>query len=268
MKLFDSVRIARYHARAHRGFARHDFLHRRTCEEIQDRLQSITRPFERGIIVDPHASAYPGWPGTLAPHAGWPDMDLPDLDLIISLLHLHVENDLPGALGRFKKALRPDGLFLGALYGERTLHELRHVLLQAESECTGGAQARIAPFAQIRDLGGLMQRAGFALPVVDVERIKVHYASLQALMYDLRGMGQGNPLAGPVRPLRRDVLARAGALYQQQFADPDGRLVASFEIVHLCGWAPHKSQQQPLKPGSAQISLTEVLGKKQAENDD
>ncbi len=226
------------------------------------RLGTITRSFDDGLLASPFAMPDTQVPGFITQHETLAALAPQSLDLVTSLLHLHWEEDLPGTLRVIAQALRPNGVFLGALFGERTLHELRSVLLQAESELLGGAQARIIPFAQIRDLGGLLQGAGFALPVADVERITVQYSSLMALLHDLRGMGQSNPLAGPVRPLRRDVLALAEALYRDQFGNDQGRIVASFEIVHICGWAPHEGQQQPLKPGSAQVSLKEVLGRK------
>ncbi len=259
--LFDSARIARYRARAQSRAEKYAFLRKRTFEDILLRLQSVTRSFDQGMLVSPFTLDPDIVPEYLSQKHTLPASSPSSMDLIISLLHLHVENDLPGILHAVRQTLRPDGLFLGALFGERTLHELRHSLLSAESEHSG-AQARIIPFADIQALGGLMQRAGFALPVIDVDRVTVHYTSLMALMHDLRGMGEGNPLAGSVRPLHRDILYRAEEIYRENHGDKDGRIPASFEIVHTCGWAPHKSQQQPLKPGSAQISLTDVLGLK------
>ncbi len=258
--LFDSARIARYRARAKKCSADHAFLRDRVFGDILLRLDSITRTFDRGVLVSPFALNADTAPDYLEQKPALPVPTKSSLDLILSLLHLHVDNYLPATLRATRQSLRPDGLFLGAIFGERTLHELRHALLSAESE-HGGAQARIIPFADIRSLGDLMQRAGFALPVIDVDRVTVRYSSLSALMHDLRGMGESNPLSGPVRPLRRDVLLRAEEIYRQHYGDKKGRIAASFEIVHLCGWAPHESQQQPLKPGSAQISLSNVLGR-------
>jgi len=260
--LFDSARIGRYCARASKRYADHAFLNERAWEDVLNRLESVTRSFETGVLINPYTPGLAGLPTFVEEKKEIPTMTAQRQDLVISLMHLHLENDLPGALRATLQSLRPDGLFLGALFGERTLHELRASLLQAESECCGGAQARIIPFAEIKALGGLMQRAGFALPVVDVDRVTVRYGSVTALMHDLRGMGQSNPLAGPVRPLRRDVLGRTEEIYRERFGTKDGRLAASFEIVHMCGWAPHESQQKPLKPGSAQISLHEVFGDK------
>ena len=166
------------------------------------------------------------------------------LDLAASLLALQGVNDLPGALIQIRRALRPDGLFIGCLLGGRTLQELRQVLLEAEAETAGGASPRIAPFADLRDLGSLLQRAGFALPVVDSEVVIVRYRDLFGLLRDLRAMGWSNALSARRRAgMRRDTLMRAAALYAERFADADGRLRATFEIVWCSGWAPHESQQ-------------------------
>ena len=183
------------------------------------------------------------------------------LDLATSVLALQFVNDLPGALAQIRRALRPDGLFLAALVGGETLHELAAVLTEAEAELTGGASPHVAPFLEVRTAGALLQRVGFALPVVDQDRLTVRYADPLALMRDLRAMGAGNPLAERSRrPLRRDVLFRAVAAYAARFADPDGRIRASFDVISLSGWAPHESQQKPLRPGSAQARLADVLG--------
>jgi SAM-dependent methyltransferase len=182
-------------------------------------------------------------------------------DLVVSALSLQFVNDLPGALVQIRRVLKPDGLFVAALAGGATLSELRQAFAAAESEIEGGVSPRVAPFADVRDLGGLLQRAGFALPVTDVDRITVRYGSAFALMRDLRRMGATNALVDRRRvPLRRKTLLRAAEIYAQRFADPDGRLRATFEIVWLSGWAPHPSQQQPLKPGSAQARLADALG--------
>lgn len=260
--LFDSARIARYRARAQARCVDHQFLRTRVLDDILSRLGAITRKFENGVFISP-AGVPEGQqlPPGLAVKDQLPAAAGPALDLLVSFMHLHVENNLPGFLQAVRQSLKPDGLFLGAFFGERTLHELRHVLLQAESEIGSGAQARIIPFAEVKAVGGLLQGAGFALPVADIDRVVVRYGSLMALLHDLRGMGESNGLAGPVRPLRRDVLRRAEQIYFDRFGDAEGRIPASFEIVHLCGWAPHESQQKPLKPGSAQISLKDVLGK-------
>ncbi|WP_289052511.1 methyltransferase domain-containing protein, partial [uncultured Methylobacterium sp.] len=181
-------------------------------------------------------------------------------DLAVSLLALQHANDLPGALVQIRRALRPDGLFVGCLLGGRTLTELRQVLTQAESEVEGGASPRVAPFAEVRDVGGLLQRAGFALPVADVETVTVRYGDPFGLMRDLRAMGLTNALRERRGGLRRETLMRAAALYAERFADPDGRLRATFEMIWLSGWVPHESQQKPLRPGSAQARLADALG--------
>ncbi|MGO9396367.1 MAG: methyltransferase domain-containing protein [Xanthobacteraceae bacterium] len=182
-------------------------------------------------------------------------------DLVVSALSLQFVNDLPGALVQIRRVLKPDGLFVGALAGGDTLTELRQAFAAAESEIEGGISPRVAPFADLRDLGALLQRAGFALPVADVDRIIVRYDSAFALMRDLRRMGATNTLLDRRRtPLRRATLMRVAEIYAERFADADGRLRATFEIVWLLGWAPHPSQQQPLKPGSAQARLADALG--------
>ena len=170
-------------------------------------------------------------------------------------------NDLPGALVQIRRTLKPDGLFVGCLLGGATLTELRQAFTQAEAEIEGGASPRVAPFADLRDLGSLMQRAGFALPVTDVETMTVRYADPFGLMRDLRGMGLSNSLTDRRRtPLKRATLLRAAQIYAERFADPDGRVRATFETVWLSGWAPHESQQKPLRPGSAKTRLADALG--------
>ncbi|MEM8839480.1 MAG: methyltransferase domain-containing protein [Pseudomonadota bacterium] len=181
-------------------------------------------------------------------------------DLIVSNLNLQFVNDLPGVLIQIRRALKPDGLFLGNLIGGSSLHELKDAFLTAEAEITGGAQARFVPFIDVRDGGGLLQRAGFALPVADTDLVTVRYGDPVALMRDLRAMGAANPLVRRSRrPLRKKVLQRAIQIYAERYRDEDGRIRASFEIISLSGWAPHESQQKPLRPGSAKISLKDVL---------
>lgn len=184
------------------------------------------------------------------------------VNLVLSPLSLHLVNDTPGTLVRIRRALKPDGLFLAAIPGAGTLGELRDVLLAAEAELTGGASPRVIPFADVRDIGALLQRAGFSLPVVDAETYTVRYDSLFPLMRDLRAMGMTNPLAGRSRrPLTRAFFVRAAELYAERYSDPDGRVRATFTIVYASGWAPHESQQQPLKPGSAKMRLADALKK-------
>jgi SAM-dependent methyltransferase len=183
------------------------------------------------------------------------------LDLVVSALALHFVNDLPGTLVQIRRALRPDGLFVAALLGGDTLTELRQAFAAAEAEMEDGISPRVLPFPDLRDLGGLLQRAGFALPVTDIDRLTVRYASPLALMQDLRRMGATNPLVDRRRrPLRRATLRRMLEIYAARFADPDQRIRATFEIVFLSGWAPHESQQQPLNPGSARARLADALG--------
>lgn len=183
------------------------------------------------------------------------------LDLIVSTLGLHWTNDVVGALIQVRRALKPDGLFLGAFLGGSTLTELRQALTDAEGEILGGAGSRVSPFADSRDAAGLLQRAGFALPVADVDRVNVSYEHPLKLLADLRAMGETNVLADRhPRVLTRALLARASEIYAERFAGADGRVGATFEIVTLTGWAPHESQQQPLQPGSARMRLADALG--------
>jgi SAM-dependent methyltransferase len=261
-----------------------DFLLRRAVGDLSERLALVKRAF--AIAVDlatpgPHgaealardgragfvARAAPSaacfGPGPPAGFVGDPErqaLRLESCDLIVSLLALHGVNDLPGALIQIRQALKPDGLFLGCLLGGDTLTELRQSLTAGEAEILAGASPRVAPFADVRDLGALLQRAGFALPVVDIDRTIARYDDMIALMRDLRAMGATNALlARSRRFLRRDVLARAGQIYAERFADSDGRLRATFDLVWLCGWAPHESQQKPLRPGSAKMRLEDAL---------
>ena len=186
------------------------------------------------------------------------------LDLVVSSLALHWTNDLPGALIQIRRALKPDGLLIASVLGGATLTELRQALLAAEAELSDGAGLRVAPFADTFDAAGLLQRAGFALPVADVDRVTVRYSHPLKLMADLRSMGETNALIERARqPLSRRVLARASELYFEKFADADGRVRASFDIITMTGWAPHPDQQKPLKPGSAKMRLADALGAKE-----
>ncbi|MGO4870220.1 MAG: class I SAM-dependent methyltransferase [Roseiarcus sp.] len=261
-----------------------DFLLRRAAEELVDRLSLVRREFAVAADVGapaPHAAealaARNGGgvtlrlaPSPLAVGRGAYMSAVGDVerlplaaescDLIVSLMALHHVNDLPGALIQIRRALRPDGLFLAALAGGDTLIELRQSLTIAESEVLGGAAPRVAPFADVRALGSLMQRAGFALPVVDSDTVVARYRDLYALMRDLRAFGATNALTLRSRkPLRREVLVRAAAVYAERFADSDGRLRATFDTIWLTGWAPHESQPKPLKPGSAAMRLADAL---------
>ncbi|MDE1934818.1 MAG: methyltransferase domain-containing protein [Bradyrhizobium sp.] len=187
-------------------------------------------------------------------------LDAGSLDLAVSALALQFVNDLPGALVQIRRALRPDGLLMAAMMGGDTLVELRQSFAAAESELESGVSPRVAPFADLRDVGALLQRAGFALPVADVDRIVVRYDSAFDLMQDLRRMGATNVLVERRRtPTRRATMLRMAEIYRERFADPDGRIRATFDIVWLSGWAPHESQPKPLKPGSAKVSLEEAV---------
>jgi SAM-dependent methyltransferase len=215
----------------------------------------------RVIAVDRIATAAP-WT-VAADEEALPFRD-GSLDLVVSALALHFVNDLPGTLIQIRRALKPDGLFLAAMLGGETLSELRRAFAEAEVELEGGISPRVVPFPDLRDLGALLQRAGFALPVADIERVTVRYATVFALMQDLRRMGATNALIERRRvPLRRATLMRMAEIYAQRFADPDGRLRATFEIVWLSGWAPDPSQQKPLQPGSAKMRLADALGAKE-----
>ncbi|MBX9776419.1 MAG: methyltransferase domain-containing protein [Xanthobacteraceae bacterium] len=260
-----------------------DFLIGRVAEDIAERLSVVLRRFDVAVDlgtpgeavrralaatgrVGTVVAASPFATGSLAVVADEEALPFRDgaLDLVTSALSLQFANDLPGVLVQIRRALRPDGLFLAALAGGETLTELRRAFAQAEAEIEDGISPRVAPFADLRDLGALLQRAGFALPVTDVDRVTVRYASPIALLQDLRRMGATNVLAERRRkPLRRATLMRLVEIYGERFADADGRVRATFEIVWLSGWAPHESQQQPLKPGSAQQRLADVLGTKE-----
>jgi SAM-dependent methyltransferase len=184
-------------------------------------------------------------------------------DLAVSALCLQNLNDLPGALVQLRRVLKPDGLFLGCLLGGQSLHELRTVLAAAETEIYGGISPRVAPFADVREMGGLLQRAGFALPVADRESVTVRYATMFGLMADLRAMGATNALAARLRkPSTRGFFSRAASIYMERFAEPGGRVRATFEMIYVSGWAPHESQQKPLRPGSAKTRLADALGLK------
>lgn len=277
--IFDSRRRAARLARSQPLFAGADFLHDRAAENAVNSLEVILRDFAGAVDLSAHPGPFarrladsaardrvgaPAVVGDLAsraaPGAAPLGLDDQSRDLIVSLMSLHWANDLPGALVQIRRALRPDGLFLGTLLGAGTLKELRGVLTEAELELNGGAQARVSPFADGFDGAALLQRAGFALPVSDVDRVVVRYPDLFALVRDLRAMGETNGLAGTVRPLSRAVIARAAELYAERHAEADGRLPATFEIIHLAGWAPHESQQKPLPRGSAKMRLADALG--------
>jgi SAM-dependent methyltransferase len=259
-----------------------DFLLTRAVEDICDRLSTIKRDFTRVLDLGtpgPHLAQALTTPGRTV----WRTAPRPALvgagsfipvvsdeealpfagesfDLIVSALSLQHVNDLPGLLAQARRCLKPDGLFLAALIGGQTLSELRVALAQAEVEVSGGASPRVAPFADVRDLGGLLQRAGFALPVADTDVLSVRYGHPFRLFADLRAMGATNALTQRSRkPTPRRLMLRAAEIYAERFADSDGRVRATFEILFMSGWAPHESQQKPLKPGSARMRLEDAL---------
>ena len=201
-----------------------------------------------------------GGPALVADEEALPFADA-SLDLVLSVLSLHWVNDLPGALVQIRRALKPDGLFLAAMLGGETLGELRQSLIAAEVAVAGGAGPRVSPFVEIRDAGGLLQRAGFALPVVDADTLTFSYRDAFALMHELRGLGESNAVAARAkRPTRRQTLLEAARLYWKRFGDADGRVPATFQVLYLTGWAPDASQPRPLRPGDAAARLADALG--------
>ena len=283
-RLFDRSLLRARRARFAAELPQHEFLLAHVATEISERLSAILREFPVALDLGAHhgllgqtiaklpsvgAMIYAESTFALAARCPPPrlvcDEDLLPfgpacLDLVVSGLALHRVNDLPGCLVQVRKSLRPDGLFMAALLGARALQELRHALLEAEAETAGGASPRISPFADVREYGALLQRAGFALPVADAETLTVTYPSPRALMREVRAMGGGNVLiARRKAPLSRRTLARAEAIYRERHATPDGKVSATFEIVYVSGWAPDESQQKPLKPGSAAKRLAEAL---------
>lgn len=255
--LTDRSALVRNRARALRAPAL--FLHDEVATEVQERLAEVNRTFTAPAVVAPFAQIWADYP-LIVPDDETLALSTDSHDLVLHALALHWANDPVGQLVQCRRALRPDGLFLGFLFGGQTLHELRACLAQAESEVTGGLSPRVLPMAEIRDLGGLLQRAGFNLPVADSFTKTVIYPDAMALMQDLRAMGEANALAARLRqPTRRSVIGRAAELYQQHHALPDGRIRATFEIICLTGWAPHESQQKPLRPGSAAQRLADAL---------
>ncbi len=239
------------------------FLHARAAAEAKERLAEVNRRFTAPAIVTPApapwAAAFPG--ARLLPPAPVLDLQPRAHDLVIHALSLHSANDPVGQIIQCRNALIPDGLFLAVLFGGRSLHELRAVLATAEAEVTGGLSPRVLPMAELRDWGGLVQRAGLALPVADSDTLPVTYPDLFALLRDLRHMGEANPLAARLRRFtRRGLFDRAARLYARHHAAPDGRLRATVEMIWLTGWAPGDGQPQPARPGSARMRLADALG--------
>lgn len=242
----------------HRARAREFFLHNEVAAEVKDRLIEVNRRFTDRVVVTGFPQVWQDW------HSVPDDEVLPlavgSQDLVVHALALHWANDLVGQLVQCRHALRPDGLFLGLLFGGQTLHELRSALAEAEAELTGGLSPRVLPMAEIRDLGGLLQRAGFALPVADSFVKTVMYRDAFHLMTDLRAMGEGNALAQRLRrPTGRAILLRAAEIYARMHETAQGLIPATFEIITLTGWAPDASQQKPLRPGSAVNRLADAL---------
>lgn len=244
------------------GHAAAMFLHDLSVDDLQERLIEVNRRFTKPALIagfsKPWQSGFPE--ASIIDPAERLPLEAGAQDLVIHALGLHWANDPLGQLIQCRRALKPDGLFLGVLFGGRTLQELRAALAEAEARVTGGLSPRVLPMGEIRDLGALMQRAGFALPVADSVTQTVHYADLAALMSDLRAMGEVSALAARPRHFtRRAILTEAEAIYRASFPAPDGRITATFEMVFLTGWAPHDSQQQPLRPGSAKTRLADAL---------
>lgn len=268
-RLFDAEQIARNLARRS---GPDNFVRDLVLDDLADRLSTYKRDFARAVLIGPDASTLPqtlvtaNGPVSAVRIEAFASEEFPALpegeqDLIVSLLHLQVVNDVPGHLARLRRALKPDGLLLAAFLGGETLTELREAFLAADLAVSGGASARIVPMAQVRDAGALLQRAGFALPVADVETHRVRYGTPFALMAELKALGASNPLADrPRRFATRSLLAAAAEAYASRDSDPDGRVRATLEIIWLAGWVPHESQQKPLRPGSATVSMKDVLG--------
>ncbi len=284
MRVFDRRRLRLHRDRAAPNLSAYDFLLHEVAERLADRLHDINRTFASALDLGCHAgeagraidllsqadtaircdlsyemARRAGAPAVVADEEFLP-FAAEGFDLVVSNLSLHWVNDLPGALLQLRRALRPDGLFLAAMLGEGTLAELRECLMQAEIETAGGISPRISPFAELRDIGGLLLRAGFSLPVVDRDRITVTYDNVWKLFADLRGMGESNALTEQQRHFTgRRLFMRAAEIYQDRHADSAGRIPATFNVIYLHGWAPHESQQRPLAPGSAKTRLANAL---------
>ena len=287
-RIFDRALLAQRRQRVAALAQDYDFLLARVADDLAERLAIVRRTFplaanigahhglvsraiagiagvETIIDVDATPELLTRCPGlrVVADEEALPFGDA-SLDLVVSGLSLQLVNDLPGALVQMRRALKPDGLFLGALLGGATLRELREAWLAAEAELTGGASPRVAPFADVRDMGSLLQRAGFALPVVDSDTVKVTYADPLALMREVKAMGGSNMLSARGRvPVTRGLLLRAAEIYAERFAAADGRVPATYEILTLTAWAPDENQPKPLRPGSAQTRLADALGVKE-----
>jgi len=277
-RIFDSNAYRARRARASR-IGGDGFLAQEACEHLAERLAAINRHFGRALDLHSRVRVFPvlrplakDWVRTGfawdAPSVIAGDEVLPfaeeTFDLVTSVLSLHAINDLPGTLAQIRRVLKPDGVFMAALFGGETLRELKLAFASAEADVLSGVSPRVSPFADVRDMGGLLQRAGFALPVADVERTTVRYRDLSRFFADLRALGETNVLVGrSTRFMSRRLLAALTREYTERFRDADGRFHATFDVVFLTGWAPHESQQKPLKPGSAKSRLADALGTKE-----
>jgi SAM-dependent methyltransferase len=271
IQIFNRAHVRQHRIRAANKFSDHAFLFSWAADQILDRIGDIKKDFAEGVIIGSRLPANFADKLTAAKQAtavriiDIDDREILDLsetscDLIVSLLDLHTVNDLPGILVQIRRALRPDGLFLSCMFGGETLFELRESLMQTEVSMKSGASPRVFPFVDTPSMGDLLQRAGFALPVVDSEIIRVSYQTMFNLIADLRGMGESNALSARQKNFTPPgFFARAAEYYQTHFAEQDGMVTASFEVIFLLGWAPHESQQKPARRGSATHSLTEFL---------
>lgn len=256
-----------------------DFLMKLTVEDMLERLSAINRTFDNAIALFGRTEnltdamrASPQIKNTLRVeeeiHVGAADhivkgddmrLEPNSVDLVLAPFGLHWANDLPGALIQLHQAIKPDGLLMAVLPGPDTLQELRDALLTAESDVTGGAAMRVDPFTDIRDAGGLLQRAGYALPVVDRDDLTVRYDTPFDLIDDLRKMGANGQFSASSPALLRETVGRLLTVYAERYADADGRLRATFSLISMSGWVPHESQQKPLKPGSAKSRMADAL---------
>ncbi|MEM8616712.1 MAG: methyltransferase domain-containing protein [Pseudomonadota bacterium] len=294
-KLFDPARVARNRDRASFRYQNYAFLKQRESSHLLERLADVSRQFgsaldlgghdgtsaqalrRSGQVADilvqepseamAHQAREQGFQTVVGPLAHLPYAP-GRFDLVTSVLSLHWANDLPGTLVQIREVLKPDGLFLGCLFGGATLQELRTSLIEAESALLGGITPRLSPMPGLQDMAGLLQRAGFALPVADVDRVTVRYSSPLKLLEDLKGMGEQAAFAQrerePRQPLSRRLLAAMDAAYRDRFSDPDGKVRATFDIVWLSGWTPAPSQPKPLRPGSGKVSMADAVRKMRA----
>lgn len=285
MTVFDRALIRRRRDRAAKSLAEHDFLYREVADRLADRLDDVNRRFPLALDLGCHTGALaaalagrggietlvhcdlsPGMAALApAPAVAGDEEALPfaegAFDLVLSSLSLHWVNDLPGALSQIRRALKPDGLFLAAMPGGQTLKELRQVLAEAEIAAEGGLSPRISPFVDVRDAGNLLLRAGFALPVADIETITISYPDPSSLVRDLRGAGEANAVIERRRgPSRRTTLLAALARYGELHRDTEGHVPATVQVIYLTAWAPHSSQPKSLRPGSARSRLADALG--------